>query len=73
MAPELSRIKDEGDGHQHSDGVAPSVFLSNKTVAAGLKTGMRLATYKVRSTCGSEFEYSIENTSDFALPSQVGL
>ena len=69
MAPELSRIRDES-AHDVG-GTSASVFLSNKTVAAGLRTGMRLATYKVRSAGGSEFEYSIENASDFSVPAEL--
>jgi len=73
MTPEFSRVveEDEARAHKHSSGAAPSVFLSNKTVAAGIKKGLRLHTYRLRSNDGSEFEYSIENMNEYTLPSQV--
>ena len=73
MSPEFSRVleEDESRAHLHSSGTAPSVFMSNKTVAAGIKKGLRLHTYRLRSDDGSEFEYSIENVNEYALPSQV--
>lgn len=73
MAPEFSRVleEDETKAGPHSTGTAQSLFMSNKTVAVGIKKGLRLHTYRLRSDDGSEFEYTIENLNAYTLPSQV--
>lgn len=73
MGPAFSRTleEDETRAHVQSTGSAPNVFLTNKTIAAGIKKGMKLQTYRLRSDDGSEYEYTIENMHDYTLPSQV--
>lgn len=74
MAPEFSRVMDEDDSRLASsanEGGAPSVFLTNKTVAAGIKKGMRLTSYRLRSEDGSEYEYALENVNQCIEPAQL--
>jgi len=68
--PEFSKPIEE-EGGIGAELTSQSVFLSDKDVAAAIRKGFKLATYRVSSKLGSEFEYSFENINALVLPAQI--
>lgn len=50
---------------------ALGLFTSDHTTAVALKRGLRLGTHTLRSSSGSDFEYTIENLNGVAIPSEI--
>jgi hypothetical protein len=49
---------------------APSVYLDDETVKAGVTQGFKLSTYRVVSKSGCEYEYMINAVNDVINPAQ---
>lgn len=72
VSPGFSGIIEEFHGTSIAiNEVAPSMFLSDNTVATGIRKGFKVSTHRVRSNRGSEFEYCIQNVNDLFLPQQI--
>lgn len=70
MTPQMSTVVEEINGVAHSAGPS-NLFLNDETVAVGLKKGVRLSAYRVRSKLGSEFEYTLSNTHGISSPLEL--
>jgi hypothetical protein len=70
MTPQISTIVEEINGVPSGPGPS-NLFLNDETVAAGMKKGMRLSAYRVRSKLGSEFEYTLSNSHGVQSPLEL--
>ena len=48
-----------------------SLFMENTTVVAGLTKGFKLQTFRVQTSKGAEFEYTIENMNEISIPQAI--
>lgn len=74
VSPDFSQLLEEP-----SKGVKPAteqepvngMLASHKTAVIALRKGLRLGTYTVRSSSGSEFEYTFENMNGIITPLEI--
>jgi hypothetical protein len=48
-----------------------TIFMGNETVSAGVSKGFQLATFRVRTKYGGEYEYAIQNMNDLHSPREI--
>ena len=58
MNPKLSSVIEEQNGQPKKD-ASDTLFMSDESVSAATRTGLRLGAYRVRSKLGSEYEYTL--------------
>ena len=68
VTPSFSSVLEESGLVTHEECSGLGVFLDDHSAEMGLKKGFRLATFRVRSAMGSEFEYAIQNVNDILIP-----
>lgn len=68
VTPAFSSVVEEAGLMTHDECSGLGVFLDDHSAETGLKKGFRLATFRVRSSKGSEFEYAIQNVNDILVP-----
>lgn len=68
VTPSFSSVVEEAGLMTHEECSGLGVFLDDHSAETGLKKGFRLATFRVRSSKGSEFEYAIQNVNDILIP-----
>lgn len=68
VTPSFSSVIEEEGLVTHDECSGLSAFIDDHSAETGLKKGFRLATFRVRSAKGSEFEYAIQNINDMLIP-----
>ena len=68
VSPCFSGIIEETSALTHTHSTALSAFIDDQTAEIGIKQGFRLASFRLRSIKGSEYEYIIQNINDILIP-----
>jgi hypothetical protein len=71
VSPSFSSVVEEAGFLTHDECSGLSAFIDDHSAEAGIKKGFRLASFRVRSAKGSEFEYVIQNVNDILIPHKL--
>ena len=55
----------------HSSSATQNLFMDNVTVAAGVRQGFRLESFRLETKNGAEFEFTIENLNEVTVPADI--